>query len=194
MYHSNHKDKENHSKDKLYAALLALLQVKSYDAITIQSLTKKAGVSRSTFYRNYHRIDEILLQKIDSKMHAFSRYLYDYRAQYSGSLTAPFNLITPALEFWSSEYELIDSLIKIDRIHWLQFEFQQNSVLDNMDLFYLSDLSSKDVIYIQKIGFSIIFNTIRLWISSGRTETPQYLGDLILEHLFAIDPKTGIRK
>lgn len=194
MYHSNRREKQNRSKDKLYVALTTLIQSKSYDAISIQSLTKKAGISRSTFYRNYQRIDEILLSKIDFTMLAFSEYIMDYSKKYSGGLDFPFYLIMPALEFWACEYELLDVLLKIDRLQWIQTHFQQNSILENINNLYLKDLSTKDVTYIQKLGFSIIFNTISLWIAGGRTETPEYLGKLILEHLFSIDLNTEDQK
>ena len=38
-------------------ALIQLLKTKSLSNITITELTERAGVSRMTYYRNYHSLD-----------------------------------------------------------------------------------------------------------------------------------------
>ncbi len=47
----------------LYEALLILSREMEYKKITVSALTKKAGVARQTFYRNYDSIDDILIEK-----------------------------------------------------------------------------------------------------------------------------------
>ncbi len=47
--------------DYIYQALVALMDKKPYDQITITDITKKAGVSRMAFYRNYQSKDDILM-------------------------------------------------------------------------------------------------------------------------------------
>ena len=39
-------------------ALLQLMHTKDYDDITITDITERAGVSRMSYYRNYHSKDE----------------------------------------------------------------------------------------------------------------------------------------
>ena len=47
-------------------ALLALLEKKDIEFITITEITKKAGVNRSTFYLHYDNIYELLEETIDN--------------------------------------------------------------------------------------------------------------------------------
>jgi AcrR family transcriptional regulator len=47
-------------------ALILLMQKQPYDTITITALTKKAGVSRVSFYRKFMSKDDILLQKLET--------------------------------------------------------------------------------------------------------------------------------
>ena len=54
------------SRDCMVQALIQLLKAKSLSNFTITELTERAGVSRMTYYRNYHSLDEI-----------FSSYLKD---------------------------------------------------------------------------------------------------------------------
>ena len=42
------------SRDCMVQALIQLLKTKSLSNITITELTERAGVSRMTYYRNYH--------------------------------------------------------------------------------------------------------------------------------------------
>lgn len=47
-------------KDYISQALLLLMQKKSYSQITIQEITKEAGVNRSTYYRNFNSKETII--------------------------------------------------------------------------------------------------------------------------------------
>ena len=59
------------SRDCMVQALIQLLKTKSLSNITITELTERAGVSRMTYYRNYHSLDDI-----------FSSYLKDLVESY----------------------------------------------------------------------------------------------------------------
>ena len=53
------------TKDSIIQALIFLISQKSYEKITITDITKKAGVSRMSFYRNYKKIDDVLIDAVD---------------------------------------------------------------------------------------------------------------------------------
>ena len=50
--------------DCIYTALLKLMQTKPYKDITVTDITKKAGVSRMAYYRNFNDKDDILLNHL----------------------------------------------------------------------------------------------------------------------------------
>ena len=50
------------SKSCLFDALVDLLEEKDLYQIGITELTEKAGVSRTTFYRNYNQISDIIVE------------------------------------------------------------------------------------------------------------------------------------
>jgi AcrR family transcriptional regulator len=54
-------DQNLFAKKCLQEALLYLLKNHDFNKITITKLTEKAGVSRMTFYRNYQRITDLVL-------------------------------------------------------------------------------------------------------------------------------------
>lgn len=47
-------------KTYIMEALVILLEKKKFSEITIKEITRKAGVNRSTYYRNFHSKEEII--------------------------------------------------------------------------------------------------------------------------------------
>ena len=55
-------------------ALLALLEKKNFEFITIKELTQKAGVNRSTFYLHYDTLEDLLQETIERLNDEFLKY------------------------------------------------------------------------------------------------------------------------
>ncbi|AKG35565.1 TetR/AcrR family transcriptional regulator [Paenibacillus durus] len=53
------------TREWIFEAMLILLETTPYDQIKITSITKKAGVARQTFYRNYKSKDDIIIQYLN---------------------------------------------------------------------------------------------------------------------------------
>lgn len=53
------------AKECIVTALIELMKVQDYNAITITDITRKAGVSRMAYYRNYTSKDDILNTYMD---------------------------------------------------------------------------------------------------------------------------------
>ena len=59
---SAHQDpRARRTRDRLGDALVALVQEKAFDAITVQDVLDRAGVSRSAFYTHYRSKDDLFL-------------------------------------------------------------------------------------------------------------------------------------
>ena len=59
------------AKECIVEALIQLLEEKPLSAITISELTEKAGVSRMTYYRNYHTKEDIFETYLDDVMEVY---------------------------------------------------------------------------------------------------------------------------
>ena len=65
MTASNRIDRRiGRTRRQLKTALLALILEKGYDAVTIEDITERADLGRTTFYLHYHDKEELLLESI----------------------------------------------------------------------------------------------------------------------------------
>src|SRR5689334_1260614 len=53
------------TRDRLGDALVDLMQERPFDAITVQAVLDRAGVSRSTFYEHFRDKDDLFLSDVD---------------------------------------------------------------------------------------------------------------------------------
>lgn len=65
------------TKDKIRGALRTLMHEKSFKNVTITELVKKAGVSRTAFYRNYESKEAILEEICESFTGSIKGFLSD---------------------------------------------------------------------------------------------------------------------
>jgi len=63
------------TRDALGDALVALMQEKPFDTITVQDVLDRANVSRSTFYTHYSDKDDLLMSDADEFFEALSMAL-----------------------------------------------------------------------------------------------------------------------
>ena len=56
----------NRTRRLLKEAMFALILEKGYDAVTIEDITERADLGRTTFYLHYHDKEELLLEAIDA--------------------------------------------------------------------------------------------------------------------------------
>lgn len=81
-------------------ALLALLDEKDFEYITVKELCEKAGVNRSTFYLHYDSMDDLLNEANEYIM----QLVYSYYPDKTLSKSDVLNLPKEKLNFFSPEY------------------------------------------------------------------------------------------
>ena len=81
-----HQEEHELIKQSVMEALLALMDVKPFSEITITELVSKAGIARSTYYRNYSSKEEIIAERIDDVLrdfyNEFPAHSMDERTEY----------------------------------------------------------------------------------------------------------------
>lgn len=106
---SSEKNHENpmsvRSKNALGTALLKLLITRELEDVAIQDITKKAGLSRQTFYTNFREKEDILVYLVSGLFARYRERLEDERPGGEGFLIDYFM-------FWGESREFLSLLFR----------------------------------------------------------------------------------
>ena len=63
---NKNESRYRNSANKIHNALIALLEEKDFELITVRELCDKAGVNRSTFYLHYDNVNDLLAETMEA--------------------------------------------------------------------------------------------------------------------------------
>ncbi len=160
--------------ESIQQAMNELLRTKTFREITISDLVKKAGVSRSAFYRNYQSKEEVL-QSI----------VYDSFAELSNEIKMDTD--HGQEDLW--RLMLLKNIEQCRKFYNIRKAdaWQGDTLLQCMNE-YLGDF------FLQEEAFAMdemqmrfwmggIYNTIQYWIDNGMKESPETLADRLLGYM-----------
>jgi AcrR family transcriptional regulator len=75
MVNKNNNSQNKITKECIFDALMILMEQKNFKEISITEITKKAGVSRMAFYRNYHQMEDIITSYLDEFLDEYSKQI-----------------------------------------------------------------------------------------------------------------------
>lgn len=118
---------KSYTKKYLTTALFKLMKGKNYNNITISDITKKAGVSRVTYYRNFESKDDIIYQYFISNIEPFNSSI-TFRPRCKDDY---FEIIYHVFEGLKKKKEILDLLISANLEHLL-LKFINDSFVDSV--------------------------------------------------------------
>ncbi len=170
------------SKTALKEALLELLKEKSFEEVAIWDITKKAGLSRQTFYTNFSRKEDILDYSLLQLFHKF--------AELSSKLDpVPYDIVSNYFIYWGRYKELLQVLFEKNLGHLF---LDRNRELFSKDLAVISENAANNpaqVEYIKAYLGALSYELLRVWISNGAnisiSELTTTMDDLMSGKLFS---------
>lgn len=153
------------AKDYITEALFILMEKKNYKDITITDITKKAGVNRITFYRNFETKDEIINKYIGKTFDDWGK-----RWEESADPNIPYWLF----KYFYEQKDFINLLYKSNIQHFL---------MDYIILICNSRTEENNILAYTKSMLAYgLFGFCNEWYLRGMQETPEYMIKLIEEH------------
>lgn len=149
------------SKSCLFQALVRLLEDHELYEISISELTSLAGVSRSTFYRNYHQVSDIIVEFLDAQPMGFPISITPEEYSAHDVVEGYFDYLIENRVFFNLLYKrnlfhyLLDEMNKVFHGEWLGF----------VNAF---GFSSK---YEVSSFIGLVYNVTADWIAGGMQET-----------------------
>jgi AcrR family transcriptional regulator len=164
------------TRSLLSNALVALMQEKSINDITVQEVLDRAAVGRSTFYLHYRDKDDLFLCVLEDGLEMWSTALLRKREKSYR--------IAPVAEFFmhvGDAKKLYRTLVDSGRIHAF-FELAQGYFARSIAR-HLKDIGLKDLVQseLDARSHSLAGNLLSLlkwWLDRGARESPKAMDEL----------------
>lgn len=188
MYHIKDDQRSIRSCEMIYEGLVKLMREKDFAAITVTDLVNAAEVGRTTFYRHFDEIEDVLTMRCDHVVGGLIDYLRAYREQEPDELET--SIIRPSLRYFYLHSDLMELLIKAKRIHIFE-----EILLDYFKPFKpvfsaYYGIEEVYVEYVMAMRLGGITNVVSHWIATGKQQAPDELADrlsVIVSEMVALE-------
>ena len=163
MYHIKNDKRARASTELICAGLLACMKEKPFARITITDVQRASTVSRSTFYRNFDCLEDVLALLCDRGFQAvFSEY-NTLPPEQRGSLAKA------VFQYWFRNSAVLEALVQIHRTDILFDSLRRSSGLIQALRPMADDPARVD--YFVAIITSSMIGVLTVWVEHGKTET-----------------------
>jgi AcrR family transcriptional regulator len=164
------------TRDRLGDALIALMQEKDFDDITVQEVLDRAKVGRSTFYMHYRDKDDLFMSDAEEFLEAFSMALSHHKDKS--------DRVAPVQEFFTHIAEgkqLYDALTANGRIHDF-FELAQGHFARGIEQRLKELPRSKAMKPAHRAALSqahagAMLSLLKWWMDRGRKSSPKEMDE-----------------
>ncbi|MBP3484576.1 MAG: TetR/AcrR family transcriptional regulator [Oscillospiraceae bacterium] len=164
MYHIKQDKRAKASVELICAGLMDCLSQKNFADITISDIQRSSTVSRSTFYRNFDCLEDVLSLMCD-------RVFEDAFSSDSGEMRQE------VFSAWFKNKKLIETIVQINRGDLL-FESLRRSAV-KFGRFPRLEQGSELYNYLISIIASTMMGIIVTWVESGKKEDEAELKSVI---------------
>lgn len=177
MYHIK-PDKRSQASARLIGdAMLACLEKKKFENITIVDLQKESTVGRATFYRLFDRTEDVL------------EWLYEKQVQ---EISQKYQEISPecrphfvkyCLDFFYENSMLVEHLVKARKLGILLRVHQKNMPWI-LELLSMTDEGTAANYEYYSVTFTALFIAVLMvWTDHGKRESPDEMNQIIREQM-----------
>jgi len=165
------------TRDRLGDALVELMQEKPFDAITVQEVLDRAGVSRSTFYVHYRDKDDLFFSDADEFLESMTMML-SRRKEKS-------ERVAPVREFFAHVAQgqrLYMALVESGRIHdfleLAQGHFARGIERRLMELPRADGIASASRAPVAQALAGALLSMLKWWIDRGMSMPPDQMDEM----------------
>lgn len=177
MYHIK-PDKRSQTSAKLIGnAMLACLERKKFENITIVDLQKESTVGRATFYRLFDRTEDVLEWLYEEQLQEVNKKYQEIPREKRPSFMQYF------LDFYYENSGVVEQLIKAQKLDVL-LRVHQKNIPWVLEMFSVTDESRvENFDYYSATFTALLIAALMVWTSHGKRETPEELNQIIREQM-----------
>ncbi len=177
MYHIKNDQRSIHSSEMIYEGLSRLMRAKDFIDITVTDLVEEAKVGRTTFYRNFDAIEDILHMRSDQIFMGLKEYIQNYRKKIK--FEKNFDILKPILRYFYLNSEIIELLILAHSTDIFYQSFKELLKPYKPKLESLYSVEEEYVEYLISINTGFLTNILMHWVNTGKKQAPDELADKI---------------
>lgn len=176
MYHISDDIRSKKSAERIYNALEGLLTNQTLFSITISKLVEEALVGRTTFYRCFDSLIDVLQYKCDQEFILCGKFLHEsiiVEKKYPPEDT----FILAFLDYWHENTKIIELILKVDQTQIINHSFKlMIKKLIKKYPFIEDQLPHFD--YLIEVRSSIAIAILTQWIRNDFDLTPKELSSI----------------
>lgn len=188
MYRNTVDRRSIRSSRMIYEALVELMREKSFAEITVTDVVTRANVGRTTFYRHFAVVEDVLRMRCEEVVQGLTDYLQAYQRNHRGESVT--RVLGPVLRYFYLHSEVIELLMTARRIHILE-DVLYRHFLQYQSVFHTYFGVAEDYLpYIMLARIGSLTKILTHWIATGKREPPDALADnlgVILSDIVALD-------
>ncbi len=177
MYHISRDKRSKQSAVLIYQGLLQCLEKKAFDQVTVTDVQKASGVARTTIYRCFDNLSDILYWRCDL---TFREALHDVRP---GNVPDEWELMQGYFSYWTEHSDILALLIRIQRQDIIYACHMKNAIELEQDYGRLPGMDETKARYFMAIRTGVTISVLKAWLDGGRKETAQELVKMLKELL-----------
>lgn len=185
MYHIKNDKRCRKSAELIGNAVMQLLETKALDEITVTDIQKKSGVGRSTFYRIFDTVADVLVMKSDEECAGMAKAYLDAANHNGQPENVQIDLIRLFFDYWHEHDKIIGVLFKANRLDI--FDASMFAAYDGIAdvAFPAIDRKSEDYHYFIAMKLSIATGFLAKWITEGKTKTTDEIMQILRRSFIA---------
>lgn len=178
MYHLTKNKRAEQSAQLIFDGLCKCLKTKSFDQITVTDVQKASTVARTTIYRWFDNLSDVLFWKCDL---CFRQSLEWDFAEFN-----EWELIKRFFEYWMKNGEILQLLVDINRQDIIFACHMKNAQMLEKSFGRLPELDEVSSRYFMAIRTGVTIGVLRAWLEGGKKETSDELVEILKTQLRAI--------
>mgnify|MGYP002557855989 FL=1 len=167
MYHIKNDKRAQASSELICAGLLACMKEKPFARITITDVQRASTVSRSTFYRNFDCLEDVLALLCEHGFQAVFAARSALPPERRGSLAKA------VFQYWFCNSTVLEALVEIHRTDILFDSLRRSTGLIEALQPLADDPAQFD--YFVAIITSTMVGILTVWVEHGKTETEEQM-------------------
>lgn len=181
MYHIRNDKRALRSARALYEGLMACLAHKPFDQVTVSDVQRESGVARTTFYRSFDNLSDLLAWRCDE---CFREALGTLGPE---AFRDERKLLCRYFSYWMGHGEILELLVRINRpdIIYASHRRVAGELRDRYGAIPGMNPAHGDYFMAVRTGFTL--SVLTTWVEHGRAEPIEELLQIVDE----LEPTCG---